>query len=275
MYLCKQLFRSRSSSPQKEPRESGLELGSENECKREGEGEEEGHAQRRSIHYARLGRSSLHSNPLAVTGGRRSMTSLEPSAPGECVDSPSRLREKSSNFEDPSNILNVSEHVTSTIFPPDVTVPDSPSSPTNRLSMESIGGASSPPSPDARGSFRFMHENSFQVGNHVHDFIISLLMCLILLCIRMQLFRSRSSSPQKEPRECAPGIELGSDEECKREGEGEGEEEGHAQRRSIHYARLGRSSLHSNPLAAGGGRRSITSTTHISTADRGAEEREG
>ena len=76
-YLCMQLFCSRSSSPQKEPRESGLGLGSEDECKREGEGEEEGHAQRRSIHYARLGRSSLHSNPLAG-GGRRSITSATP-----------------------------------------------------------------------------------------------------------------------------------------------------------------------------------------------------
>ena len=94
------------------------------------------------------------------------------------------------------------------------------------------------------------------------------------MCI--QLFRSRSSSPQKEPRESEPG--RGSEAEYKRESECE--EEGHAQRRSIHYARLGRSSLHSNPLATGGGRRSITSATPIATTavdsdGEASEEREG
>ena len=166
-----QLFRSRSSSPQKEPRESepGIGLGSAEECKREGDAEEVGHAQRRSIHYARLGRSSLRSNPLAATGGRRSITSSEPLVL-DGGGSPGRLRENFSSFEAPS-ILNVFQRVT-TLSSPEVTVPECPPSPPNRLSltlprllsMGSIsGGVSSPPSPDARGSFRFMHENSFQV----------------------------------------------------------------------------------------------------------------
>ena len=164
-----QLFRSRSSSPQKEPRESGLGQGSEDESKREGE--ENGHAQRRSIHYARLGRSSLHSNPLAANGGRRSIASSEPFVPDGGGDSSGPLREQSLSFEAPS-FLNVFQRVTSTLSPPETTVPYSPPSPTNRLSLtlprplsveSNSGGMSSPPLPDARGSFRFMHENSFQV----------------------------------------------------------------------------------------------------------------
>ena len=132
-----------------------------------------------------------------TTGESFSWYTSELFVPGGGGDSPGRLRKKSSALsmansfilpgesigsvasEESSHISTVFEmrEVTTTLSSPEVKIPDCPPSPTNRLSltlprllsMGSIsGGVSSPPSPDARGSFRFMHENSFQVCGHAH-----------------------------------------------------------------------------------------------------------
>ena len=155
-----------------------------------------------------------------------------PGGAGGGGDSPGRLRKKSSALsmtnsfvlpgesigsvasEESSHISTVFEmrEITTTASPPDVTVPDCPPSPTSRLSltlprllsMGSFGGGvSSPPSPDARGSFRFMHENSFQVGGHAHILSGRIFLFAIhdFLCICVH----SCSAPDPRHRRRSPG----------------------------------------------------------------------
>ena len=114
--------------------------------------------------------------------------------PGESIGSV--VSKESSHI---STVFEMREVTATALSPTGGTVPDSPPSPNNRLSLtlprplsveSNSGGMSSPPLPDARGSFRFMHENSFQVREVTYFYIINIicftgdsLLCTYRICV--------------------------------------------------------------------------------------------